>query len=87
MFAYVGLGPGQEFIPYFLALLAFVWAAAIAILQWPFVALLRLIRGRKSQIAGEPAHTATAMPTNEPPNQRPSTVVTDVPREIIPNDP
>lgn len=67
--------------------MAFVWAAAIAILQWPFLALLRLIRGRKSQIAGEPAHIATAMQTNEPPNQLPSGAVTEAPREIIPNDP
>jgi hypothetical protein len=87
MFAYVGLGPGQEFIPYFLALLAFVWAAAIAILQWPFLALIRLIRGRKSRVAGESTNPAPAALTNESPNPLPSSAVTEAPRDIIPNDP
>jgi hypothetical protein len=87
MFAYVGLGPGQEFIPYFLALLAFVWAAAIAILQWPFLALIRLVRGRKSCVASESAHAATTMPTNEPQNPPPGGGATEIPRETIPNDP
>jgi hypothetical protein len=40
--AYVGLGPGQEFIPHFLALLGFIGAALLAIIQWPLLALRRL---------------------------------------------
>jgi hypothetical protein len=59
MFAYLGLGPGQEFIPYFLALLAFIWAAVIAVVQWPFFALLRLIRGGR-QPAPEPSPAQSA---------------------------
>jgi hypothetical protein len=48
MLAYVGLGAGQELIPYFLILLGFVGGAIIAVLQWPltaFVHLLRKVRG------------------------------------------
>ena len=57
MFGYVGRGPGQEFIPYFLALLAFIWAALIAVLQSPLMpALVRLVRektsGGRSPVAG-----------------------------------
>jgi hypothetical protein len=44
LLAYVGLGPGQEFIPYFLALLAWVGAAFVAVLRWPVGALLRRLR-------------------------------------------
>jgi hypothetical protein len=42
--AYVGLGPGQEFIPYFLSLIGFVGAALLAVIQWPFFGLLRWFR-------------------------------------------
>jgi len=49
--AYVGLGPGQELIPYFLALLGFIGAAFLAILQWPLLALRRLF-SRKSPARG-----------------------------------
>jgi len=45
--AYIGPGTGLEFIPQFLALLAFAGAAAGAILLWPFYTLMRLIRGKK----------------------------------------
>jgi hypothetical protein len=44
LLAYVGLGPGQEFIPYFLALVAWVGAACVAVLQWPVASLLRRLR-------------------------------------------
>jgi hypothetical protein len=65
MLAYLGLGAGQEFIPYFLALLAFVWAAVIAVLQWPFFALLRLIRARRAvNPAPPPAQTNSATPAD-----------------------
>lgn len=41
MWAYVGLGPGQEFIPYFLTLLVWAGIACLAVLQWPLQALRR----------------------------------------------
>ncbi len=40
LLAYVGLGPGQEFIPQFVALLSFAATALLAILQWPITVLL-----------------------------------------------
>ncbi len=51
--AYVGLGPEQALIPYFLALLAWVGAALIAVLQWPIAALLRRRRGAKTELQKE----------------------------------
>lgn len=39
LWAYVGLGPGQEFIPQFLALLGVALTALLAVVQWPIVAL------------------------------------------------
>jgi hypothetical protein len=45
--AYIGPGPGQEFIPYFFTLLGFVGAALVAVVQWPVAVLLRCLpRGR-----------------------------------------
>jgi hypothetical protein len=44
--AYIGPGSGVEFIPQFLALLAYTGAAAGAILLWPFFKVIRLIRGK-----------------------------------------
>lgn len=67
MFGYVGPMAGQEFIPYFLALLALVWAAAVAILQWPFFALMRLIRGRRPEPGPPPTAGPAAGPPAEPP--------------------
>jgi hypothetical protein len=48
LWAYIGLGPGQEFIPYFLTLLTFVGAALVAVVQWPLAALLRLFRSKRN---------------------------------------
>jgi hypothetical protein len=49
-FAYVGLGPGQEFIPYFFGLLAFAATALIGVLQWPLAMLRRCLKkGREDQ--------------------------------------
>lgn len=39
MWAYVGLGPGQEFIPQFLALLGLAATALLAVIQWPILTL------------------------------------------------
>jgi hypothetical protein len=51
--AYVGLGSGQEFIPYFLGLVAWTVAAFLAILQWPLTALFRRFFKRK-EVKDEP---------------------------------
>jgi hypothetical protein len=53
-FAYVGPGSGIEFLPYFLSLLGLAGAACLAILQWPFLALLRRIKGTKQQPSTAP---------------------------------
>ena len=66
MFGYVGLGPGQELIPYFLALLGFIAAAVIAVVQWPFLALTRLIRGKPAQPPVAPP-PSTSLATSPPP--------------------
>lgn len=47
LMGYVGLGPGPEFIPYFLALLGVVGAALIALVQWPLFALQAFLRRRR----------------------------------------
>ena len=62
LFAYAGLGPGQELTPYFFALLAWAGAALLAVLQRPIAALVRVFRRQEesSPAAGEekPAHSA-----------------------------
>jgi hypothetical protein len=65
--AYVGLGPGQELIPYFLALLGFMGAALLAILQWPIVMVMRLF-GKGKPAAQEELTTqpVTQEPTTQP---------------------
>ena len=40
LLAYVGMGPGPEFIPYFMALLGVIGAALLAAVQWPISVLL-----------------------------------------------
>jgi hypothetical protein len=44
LLAYVGLGPGQEMIPYFWGLLSIMGAALLGILQWPFLVLFGRLR-------------------------------------------
>jgi hypothetical protein len=39
LWGYIGLGPGQEFIPQFLALLGLAATALLAVVQWPILAL------------------------------------------------
>ena len=62
--AYVGLGAGAEFIPYFWAILAWAGAALLAILQWPLGVLLRCFsRARGAQpgsVQGQPIPAAVA---------------------------
>lgn len=43
LLAYVGIGAGPEFIPYFAALMSLLGAAAIATLQWPLSVLLSYV--------------------------------------------
>jgi hypothetical protein len=57
--AYVGLGPEQAFIPYFLALLAWVCSALIAVFQWPIAALVRRWRGTKTELQKEEMKSET----------------------------
>jgi hypothetical protein len=54
LFGYVGLGPGPEFMPYFFALLSFVGAASIAVLQWPLAVLLRYRSKLRQRARPEP---------------------------------
>jgi hypothetical protein len=58
--------PGMELIPYFLALVAWVFMAISAIFLSPFTALIRRIRRTR----GTPAAEAKSEPTN-PPNPQP----------------
>lgn len=48
LLAYLGPAPGLEFIPYFLALLAWLGTAAAAVLLWPMAALMRRFRRNKA---------------------------------------
>ena len=72
LLAYVGLGPGQELIPYFLALLGFMGAALLAVLQWPIQMVMRLFRKDKGtpppvEITTQPAEPMTQpLPVNVP---------------------
>jgi hypothetical protein len=74
--AYVGLGPEQAFIPYFLALLAWVGAALIAILQWPIAALLRQWSVSNTDLQKETLKS-----------DAPGTAPVDTTREGSPNNP
>jgi hypothetical protein len=56
LLGYVGLGPGQEFIPYFLALLAWAGAACLAILLWPLRALRQRLARTRDRHTGGPTN-------------------------------
>jgi hypothetical protein len=58
--AYVGPGPGLEFIPYFFSLLTWAGVAAGAVLFWPVAALVRRLRGTPSGPATHAPATADA---------------------------
>ncbi|MCI0682628.1 MAG: hypothetical protein L0Y71_11030 [Gemmataceae bacterium] len=47
--AYIGPGPGLEFIPYFMSLLMWAGLALGGVLLWPFTSLVRRIRGQRGQ--------------------------------------
>jgi hypothetical protein len=59
LFGYVGPGGGLEFIPYFMAMLAWGGMALLAVLLWPFTTLLRRLRGTRKERGNEPADTGT----------------------------
>jgi hypothetical protein len=67
LFAYAGLGPGQELIPYFMALLAWIGAAFGAILLRPVSSLFRRLFKRKSDRPDSlPQATLMASTTQSP---------------------
>jgi hypothetical protein len=72
---YVGIGPGQEFIPYFLALLALVGTALSAVIRWPFAVLARLLgrfkRGQASERARMPVTASVPGSAEEGPTRSP----------------
>lgn len=64
LWAYVGLGPGQEFIPQFLALLGLAATALLAVVHWPIAALLS--RLSRASAARKEARKAPASAANSP---------------------
>jgi hypothetical protein len=48
VWAYVGPGPGLEFLPYLTSLLVWAGAAVGGILLWPLSAFFSRLRGRQS---------------------------------------
>jgi hypothetical protein len=63
LLGYVGPGPGLEFVPYFLAMLAWAGAALGAMLLWPISALFR--RFQKAPPEGNATSSLASQP--EPP--------------------
>lgn len=64
LFGYVGLGPGPEFLPYFVALLSLVGAAFIAVLQWPVTAFLGYLS--KLRRRGDAEHDSQPVESQPP---------------------
>ena len=60
LFAYVGIGPGPEFIPYFAALMSLVGAAAIAVLQWVVSLMLSCFPATRRRRSDATANAADA---------------------------
>jgi hypothetical protein len=69
--AYVGLGPGQEFIPYFLSLLALVGSALLAMVYWPFLKLRAWFSGRKRETEAPPHDAAASTNQDTAPPEAP----------------
>jgi len=68
MLAYLG-PPGPEFITYFWALLLFVGAAVMAILQWPISALRRYFSRARRGRGGAPPDEPIAADMPEAPGE------------------
>jgi hypothetical protein len=74
VWAYVGLGPGQEFIPHFVAMMGLLATAVLAVVQWPILALWsRLSRAYAARKKTRPnpasADPAVEQPGEQHPNQ------------------
>lgn len=60
LWAYVGLGPGQEFIPQFLAMLGLVATALLAVVQWPLLVLWSRLSRAFAARKGDRTNSAAA---------------------------
>ena len=69
LLGYVGLGPGPELIPYFLALLSVVGAALIAVLQWPITAFWAYLSRIRRRDDGKPDPERIESPGTETPRE------------------
>jgi len=58
--AYMGLGSGAEFLPYFVALLGVAGAALLAVVQRPVILLLRWLRRKPEPAPGSDAPSSSA---------------------------
>jgi hypothetical protein len=67
LLGYVGPGPGQEFIPYFLALVAWAGTAFAAILLRPILAWRRWLLRNRSAAPAEVPNTPSPAMVQEPP--------------------
>ena len=67
--AYAGLGPAQQLLPHFLALLAVVGAAVVAVVQWPLSALWRRLTQLRSGVKGELPKPSNAAGATESPSE------------------
>jgi hypothetical protein len=65
-FAYIGPGPGLDFVPYFYSLLAWIAFAVGAVLVWPVSVLLSRLR-RRHERSMLPAQPSPPLPTDRIP--------------------
>ncbi|HVS35024.1 MAG TPA: hypothetical protein VMS17_05540 [Gemmataceae bacterium] len=68
LMAYIGMGPGPDVLPYFFALLGVVGTAVLAVLQWPFLAILNWLKGKRGpkEAPNAPQAVAAAPPDGSP---------------------
>ena len=64
--AYVGPGPGMEFIGYAMSLIAMMGVAVLSILLWPFYTFIRWLRGAKTSTTARPAPTTDGSASSPP---------------------
>jgi hypothetical protein len=63
LLAYMGLGSGLEFLPYFFALMSLVGAALVATVQWPVLVVIRRLKGGHKGMERQNAANATQQPS------------------------